>query len=190
MSSAGAVSAGTASTTRNAATPARMTRMRMPAPLGVPAKTRSPGRRTDRPVPAGDGGVVLVLLTAAPWCVGRCPGEVCLGCRGERGPPTARGAVRHPGPLPVIVWSAGGDRVHSSLRLLAERVGDGGGTGGLGRGLLTLLADHVPHEVLDQTGLLLVVIGDAADVVADQDDRVAAGLGGVAGELDGEVVLG
>src|SRR3712207_7543794 len=83
MSSAGAVSAGTASTTRNAATPARMTRMRMPAPLATPAKTRSPGRRTARPVPGGDGGVVLVLLTVAPWCVGR-------GLR------TRRGGVREP----------------------------------------------------------------------------------------------
>src|SRR5918997_1554949 len=163
MSSAGAGSAGTAST------------------------------RTDGP--AGPGGGRGCGPGAAHRCSVVCgpvplgPGGCGSGAWPEPGPPTTRGAVRHPGPLPVIVWSAGADRVHSSLRLLTERVGDGGGAGGLGRGLLTVLADHVPHEGLDQTGLLLFVVGDAADVVAHQDDRVAAGLGGVAGQLDGEVVL-
>src|SRR4051794_1681114 len=44
--------------TRNAATPARTSRMKMPAPVALPANTRSPGRRLAR---GGLGGALVVV---------------------------------------------------------------------------------------------------------------------------------
>jgi hypothetical protein len=55
--------------------------------------------------------------------------------------------------------------------------------------LLAVLADHVVHEGLDVVSGRLVVVLDAADVVADQHDRVLAGVLRQPVELDGEVVL-
>src|SRR5688500_4286016 len=67
---------------------------------------------------------------------------------------------------------SGGDRVGGRLGLLAQGVGQRRGAGRLGRSRLAVLADDVPGERLDQVGGLLVLVLDAADQVADQDDRV------------------
>src|SRR5688500_9880962 len=114
MSSAGAVSAGIASLMRKAATPARTSRMKMPEPLALPAKMRSPGRRTARCVAGGSVGA-FVAVTAAPW-------ELFGPSRGP-------------------VSAGGGDGVDSALGLLTESVRDGGVAGILGGRLLAGLAD-------------------------------------------------
>src|SRR4051812_43947400 len=173
MSSDDAVRAGIASLMRKAATPARTSRMKMPEPLAAPEKMRSPGRRATRCCDGGSVGA-FVAVTVAPgnrWRVRgvrRAPGAPGAPRRPPGGGGGRRGA---PGGAPARrreLGSAGGDGVDGGLALLADGVRDRRVAGVVGGGLLAVLADHVRHEGLDVVGRLLVVVGDAADVVADE----------------------
>src|SRR4051794_35072288 len=155
-----AVRAGIDWATRKVATPARATRIPIPAPVALPEKSRSPIRRTDR-----RPGAFEVVVTSAPRA------------RDDWLPPVRRSGSR------------GRDRVDRLLALLAQGVGDRRGAGLVGRGLLAGLTDHVAHERLHQLGGVGLVVLDAADVVADQDDRVLARIGRRPVDVVGEVVL-
>src|SRR3954449_7793021 len=177
-SEASAVIAGIDWAIRNVATPARTSRMRIPAPVALPEKRRSPIRRTVR-----RGGACEVVVTPAPGGSARSVREGAARWKG-------RGVVDAPGLPPVSgSRSLGRDRVDRLLAVAARGVRDRRGAGLVGRGLLAVLADHVAHERLDQVGLGRVVVLGAADVVADQHDRVLARVGGGPVEIEGEVVL-
>src|SRR3954470_3639358 len=155
-----AVRAGIDWATRKVATPARTTRIPIPAPVALPEKSRSPIRRTGR-----RPGAFEVVVTPAPRA------------RDDWLPPVRRsGSLRR-------------DRVDRLLALLAQGVGDRRGAGLVGRGLLAGLADHVALERLDQRGRVGVVVLDAADVVTDQDQRVLARVRRRPVDVVGEVVL-
>src|SRR3712207_2904891 len=167
----------------------------MPAPRDSPEKTTSPRRLTTF---AGDGSVgTFVAVTASPARSLRARSSIVahggVPRPALRAPPRPGTSVDAPGRRGRCRCHGGSarhaDGVDGGLALLAEGVRDGRGAGGLGRGLLALLADDVAHEGLHQVGGLLLLVLHAADVVADQHDRVLAGLLGVAGHLDGEVVL-
>src|SRR3954454_15923877 len=138
-SAASAVIAGIDWAIRNVATPARTSRMRIPAPVALPEKMRSPIRRTGR-----RGGACEVVVTPAPGGSAR--------------------SVREGAGLPPVSGSRslGRDRVDRLLAVAARGVRDRRGAGLVGRGLLAVLADHVAHERLDQVGLGRVVVLGAA----------------------------
>src|SRR3954468_10102368 len=194
MSPAGAVIAGQASLIRKIATPARTSRISTPAPVVLPAKTRSPTRRLG-PGDAGGLGVsggALVRVTDRSVCsvLGLC--TVCLGWMA--GSDTARrpGASGWTSRAAAPAWSRSSGRLDGVDDLLRGVPGvrrDRRTAGSLGRGLLALFADDVVLERLDRVGLRLVVVLDATDVVADQNDRVLLGRRGGAVHSDREVVI-
>src|SRR4051812_32843297 len=100
---------------RKAATPARTTRMRTPAPVALPANRRSPLRRTCR-----GAGACEVVVTPAPrtrvcsWVVMADP---------------ARGVGDAPGRRISRAGSLRRDRVDRPLALLAGVIGDRRGAG-------------------------------------------------------------
>src|SRR4051812_17082743 len=143
--------------------------MRMPAAVAPPENNRSPSRRTERL--AGVGCVVVV--TPAPRGWGRLSSSCWDAVRVAEWPGASDGARAITGCL----GSLGGERVHRLLALLPQGVRDGRRARLLGRRLLTVRADHVSHEGFEQVSLVGGVL-DAADVVADQDDRVLVGRGG------------
>src|SRR4051794_37456902 len=175
-----AFSAGMDCTIRKTATPASTARMRMPAAVAPPENNRSPSRRTER---LGGAGCVVVV-TPAPRAVGGHRHGAChrSGC------PNGQGRRKTPGPIAGCPGSLGGDRVHRLLVLLPDGVRDGRGARLLGRRLLTVRADHVAQEGLEQVGLVPGVL-EAADVVTDQDDRVLVGRGGRPVDVQRVVVL-
>src|SRR5205085_3909429 len=73
--------------TRNAATPASTTSIRMPAPRALPAKTRSPRRRTGPFGVRSSAAVAVTLLRPS----------VVRVLRGGAGRPNGPGRVRVPG---------------------------------------------------------------------------------------------
>src|SRR3954454_12217285 len=83
MSPAGAVIAGHASLIRKIATPARTNRISTPAPVVVPANTRSPARRLGRGGSGirgvSGGAVVVVTDRSVCWVRGLCTGPVLRG---------------------------------------------------------------------------------------------------------------
>src|SRR5215218_3785315 len=89
---AGALIAGHASTTRKTATPARTTRIRLPASTAAPEKTRSPGRwysrcrggRTAVPLLLTDILPARAVVSGGSLCragAGRAAGPGAVGCR-------------------------------------------------------------------------------------------------------------
>src|SRR4051794_13326801 len=106
-SAASAVSAGTDWAIRNVATPARTTRIRIPAPLAPPANSRSPHRRTGR----GVGAACWVVVTPAPRA-----GDGRFG----RWPPGGPGRRRTPRAAGQEPCSRGRDRVDRLLALLTQ----------------------------------------------------------------------
>src|SRR5690606_32027673 len=79
------------------------------------------------------------------------------------------------------------DEGYSFCGLLLQRGGDGGGARELGGQLLGVIADDVVEEGANQFGLSRVLVLRAPDQVADQDNRVHAGLGRCAVDLDRQV---
>src|SRR5690349_9399875 len=138
---------------RNAATPARTTRMTMPAPRALPAKTRSPRLRTGPFCWVSSVAVAVTLIR---------PSDVRLLCVGS-------GRPNGPGRRSVPGRAAGGrssapDLGDDLLRLAAQVGRERRGAGGLRRGGLTVGADHVALERLEDVGLGRVLRLDAADV--------------------------
>src|SRR4051794_5657629 len=175
-----AVRAGIDWTTRKVATPARTTRIRIPAPVALPENRRSPIRRTVR-----RAGACEVVVTPAP----RARDGGFEGSPPGPGRPDGPGRRGRPGPPVSRSESLRRDRVDRLLALLAQGVRDRRGAGLVGRGLLAVRADHVALEGLDQLGGVGVVVLDAADVVADEDQRVLALVGRRPVDVVGEVVL-
>ena len=141
----------------------------MPAPVALPAKSAV----ADAPLRTRWLGGALVVVTDRS--VGSC-GE--CGRRAGRSAPTARDVERTPRAARAARPVGQPAAVIASTTFCAVGpcvVGDRRAAGGLGRGLLALLADHVGLERLDQRrpwpGRSYC---DAADVVADQHDRVLA----------------
>ena len=155
MSSAGAVSAGHASMIRKAATPARTSRIRMPGAGGAAGEDAVARRRRGlRPgrarvvrwwwsplAPSGRAGLCVA-------CAGRPTSARRPGTSGGRPGPRSRPADQ---PAAVIAST-------TVCACVAQGVGDRRAAGGVGRGLLALLADHVGLERLDRVGLRLVVV--------------------------------
>ena len=81
------------------------------------------------------------------------------------------------------------DRVDDFLDLRTQVVGDRGGPGRIGGRFLSLFRDDELLPGLDHVHGLLVLVGRADEVVGDEDDRVGTGLGGVAGEVEGEIAF-
>src|SRR3954453_89023 len=172
------------STTRKPATPARTSRIAMPAPRALPANSRSPSRRTARGARVWGA---LVVVTGGPSV---CRIEGWWGDGTGPGRRTARDVRRRLGPVACGPTSSGdGDRVDRLLGLFPQRVGDRCRARGVRGSGLAFLADHVTLEGLDQVGGGLLVVLDAADVVADQDDRVLVGRRRLAVDVVGEVVV-
>src|SRR4051812_26951246 len=147
MSPAGATIAGQASLIRKIATPARTSRISTPAPVVVPAKSRSPGRRLGRGASGcrGVSGGAVVVVTDGSVCSVRASrsGSVC------RGAPDGPGRRRDvPGGGAAGCRSSAGrlDRVDDLLRCVPRVRGDRRAARGVGRGLLAVLADHVVLE--------------------------------------------
>src|SRR4051794_5479597 len=139
---------------RKTATPASTSRIRIPAPVALPAKRRSPTRRVGRGGSGGalgggtDRSVCSVLGGCGRLGVGqvvpaRHSGPESPG-KGRLGPPHRRGSRPSAGRR---------DGVDRGLRLSAQVVRDGGAARGLGGGGLTVLADHVGLERLQRIGL-------------------------------------
>ena len=155
---------------RKIATAASVTRIIDPAARAVPENQRSPGRCLTLTAGAVGGG--HVILFSVRVCVRAIPGPVACDRAGHRGP--TRTTIRS---IAALTW-------------LALSVGDRRAAGGSGRGLLALGAVDVLEEALDERRELGVDVLFARDHVADEDDRVDAGLFRGAVERDGEVTLG
>src|SRR3954471_4965819 len=178
-----AFSAGMDCTIRKTATPASTARMRMPAAVAPPENNRSPSRRAE-----GRGGWAgLVAWWSSLLLRGAVGGHRHGACR-RSGWPTGPGRRRTPRAVTGSPGSLGGDRVHRLLVLLSDGVRDGRGPRLLGGRLLTVRADHVAQEGLEQVGLVRGVL-EAADVVTDEDDRVLVGRGGGPVDVQRVVVL-
>src|SRR3954452_14924168 len=175
-----AFSAGMDCTIRKTATPASTARMRMPAAVAPPENNRSPSRRTER---LGGAGCVVGVTPAPRGC-----GWSSSWCLPPVRVPERPGASEDARAIAGCPESLGGDRVHRLLVLLPDGVRDGRGARLLGRRLLTVRADHVAQEGLEQVGLVRGVL-EAADVVTDQDDRVLVGRGGRPVDVQRVVVL-
>src|SRR5215207_11531456 len=166
-----ATSAGRLCTMRKIATAARVTRIIDPAKTAEPEKTRSPGRCFAVIV------VVAVVICRNP----RVLGWWILETR--------------PCPTPASAEASGSgtnlllDRVDRSRDLLAERVRDGGGARVLGRHVLALGARDVRQVRLHELEVGRVLVLAAGDQVADEHDRVDAGLFRGAVDLDREVAV-
>ena len=93
-------------------------------------------------------------------------------------------------PQPVRVEWVLLDRLDRCGNLRRQLSGDRSGTGSGCCFGLALFAGDVANVSLDELGVSLVRVLLARDDVAHQDERVSAGLGGGAVELDGDVVVG
>src|SRR4051812_13368181 len=164
---------------------------RRPAPAGSAPPPRwwcrrRPGRRGAAwaAVPPGAGGPGVVRWWWSPIApsvsAGNVHGVPVVGGRSECGA-TARDVDETPraaAPARCRPSAVRLDAVDDLLRRVPCIRGDRRAAGGVGRGLLALLADHVGLERLERGGLGLVVVLGAADVVADQHDRVLVGRRG------------
>src|SRR4051795_6462469 len=124
MSPAGAVTAGHASLIRKIATPASTSRISTPAPVVLPANTRSPTRRLGR---GGPGGALVMVTDRSVRSVRECVHGAGVS-RGARRPGTSRGR-----PGPGGAGGSGGcrDRVDGRLRLVAQVCRDRCAAGGV-----------------------------------------------------------
>src|SRR6478609_2805183 len=199
-----AVRAGHARWIRNTATAARITRIRTPAPVATQRKARLPPRspwpeRSLRAVVPGFTGSVgpavrgWVLVTRSPGggggersCLVPTAGPPRGGPAGVRAGGAADGSRRPPLPR----WSGRqGDRVDRGLDVGAQGVRDRRGARGRLGGRLALGGRDVGRERLDQVDVVLRVVGLADDQVRGEDQRVGAGLGRGAVDVDHDVTL-